>query len=397
MTFGLTDAGYVAPRGADFLDLVREDFAARLDALGTPLPDDYDWERDKFLGTITAVLAARLGELAEAGQALFDSFDIANATGLALDNLSILVGVTRQAATFSQATVTLSGDVGTVIVEGKLVEGGGADGRARWSTSEDVTIGAGGTVDVVVVAIDPGPVVAAPGEIDAIVTPVSGWDSVSNAGNASVGTARESNAELRARRQASLQVVGAANINAIRANVLDVDGVQAAVVLENDSREPAVVEGVSLPANSFRTIVFPDTLTTAQIQAVAGAIYERGPAGIRPDGSDVVASVVGVDDFDKTVRFDFADEVTVNVESTITLAPGFVLADVTADVEQAVVDYFLSLAVGDAVRELALSALVATVEGVVGATFTFDGSPNDVVLTIIQIAILGTNTVVEAP
>ena len=394
MTFGLTDTGYIAPRSADFLTLIRDAFAAKLDALGSPLPDDYDFDADTFLGPITAVMADRLGVLAEAGQATFDGFDIANATGLQLDNLAVLVAITRNAATFSTSTVTLSGTAGTIITEGKLVEGGGTDGRARWATTANATIGGGGTVDVIVQAVDDGPVIAAPGVIDAIVTPVAGWDSVTNAADASPGTARESDADLRARRQASLQITGAANINAIRAAVFAIVGVQAAVVIENDQRVPAVVQGVSMPANSYRAVVFPDTITTAVQESVAAAIYDRGPAGIRSDGSDVVANVTGVDGFTRVIRFDFADEITVNVQTTVTVASGFTVGDVTSDVQQAVVDYFLSLGVGDAVRELALAARVSVVEGVVGASFLFNGNPADIVPTIIEIAILGTNTVV---
>ncbi len=153
------------------------------------------------------------------------------------------------------------------------------------------------------------------------------------------------------------------------------------------------MQGVSLPANCYRVIVYPGTITTAVQTEVLSTIYQRGPAGILSDGSDVVGDVTGVDGFTRAIRFDYADDVTVNVATTVTLDTGFVLGDVSANVQQAVVDYFLSLAVGDAVRELALSARIAAVEGVVGATFLFNGAPADVVLTIIEIAILGTNTV----
>ena len=60
-----------------------------------------------------------------------------------------------------------------------------------------------------------GATVAGIGAIDAVVTPVAGWTSVTNAAAANVGQDRESDQDLRARRQASLQVSGASSIAAL--------------------------------------------------------------------------------------------------------------------------------------------------------------------------------------
>lgn len=465
MAFGLSDEGFDAPRTNDFLDLIRNDYAT-----ATSLA--IDWARDTFLGQITAIMANRLGELAEAVQAVYDATDPSNATGAQLDNLAVLVGVRRKPATASQVTVVLSGVAGTNISAGRVVQGG-ADTSTRWQLDDDVTLvstvlptdnlifanngtnpstitrttgswladGVGvGTVlavagsvsnnksvtvsrlvsastieireslvdegsvaatatgafaTVVAVAEEKGARPAAALAVNTIVTPVSGWQAVSNPAVASTGTDIETDDELRLRRQDSLAVSGSASILAIRSNLLELTYITAAVVIENDTLVTTVVGGKTLPAKSFSAIVMPNTLTQEQQEEVAEAIYKAGPAGIEIVGTDVVASIVGSDGFEKLVPFDYATPLTVNVVTTVALANGYALANVSGAIQTLVSEYIDSRTVGQAVRVLELSALVATVAGVNGATFTLNGGSADIVPLLSEIATLGTNTVTE--
>lgn len=386
-TYGLTSEGYVAPTTAELLDMIRADYEA---ATGLEI----DWEYDVFLGQITAIMATRLGELAEANQAVYDSWDVNNATGLQLGNLALIVGVTRNPATPSTATVTLGGTAGTVVTEGKVVEGGGADGKARWRLTEDVTIGGGGTVDVLVEAEEPGATLAQATEIDAIVTPVAGWASVTNAAAATPGADEETDAELRLRRQQSLQISGGRSLNAIRANVLEVDGVQAAVVIDNPDFSEQVVQGITMPPCSLAVVVHP-TLTTEQEEEVARVIYDLIAAGIQTVGTDVVATVTGLDGFAKTINFDYADDLTVNVATTVVLKDGCGLSDVEDLVEEAIVAYFLTLSVGSSVRRLMIWAALAAIEGIDEVTVLLNGVDADVEPLLTEIPVLGTNAVTE--
>jgi uncharacterized phage protein gp47/JayE len=157
----------------------------------------------------------------------------------------------------------------------------------------------------------------------------------------------------------------------------------------------AVIGGKTLPAKSFSAIVTPNTLSTTQQEEVALTIYTTAPAGIEIVGTDVVADVTGSDGFVKVVAFDYATPLTVNVVTTVVLDTGFVLANVSSAVEGLVTDYFNGLTVGQAVRTLELSALVATVVGVVGASFTLNGGAADIQPVLSELATLGTNTVTE--
>lgn len=392
VTFGLTDDGFIAPREADFLKIVRDAYKAELVALG--LPDDVDFDRDVFLGNITANMAARLGKLGEGQQALYDAFDPNNAQGLQLDNIALMVGVRREEATASQVLLTYTGTAGTPVLAGDVVQGGGLEDDQKWDVSADTVIGGGGTVDVIVVAQDAGAVVALAGFIDEIVTLRAGLTSVTNALDATVGQARETDSQLRARRQESLQISGGRSNNALRAQLTALDFVIASAVVDNDTLLTTVVAGLVLAPKSVAVVIHPATLTTDQKEEIVLIIADQVAGGIFINGSDVVATWVSADGAAKIVRFDFATETTVDVETTVRLDVGFVLGDVTAPVQAAVVDFFASLGVGDDVRQLPILAVIDGIDGILGADILLNGFDADVILTLAEIADLGTNDVV---
>ena len=83
-------------------------------------------------------------------------------------------------------------------------------------------------------AEDYGPIPAPIGTLTTIVTPISGWDTITNLVAGVTGRFIETDAELRIRRQNSIRLFGAATVEAIRAHLLqDVPGVTSALVFEN--------------------------------------------------------------------------------------------------------------------------------------------------------------------
>jgi len=385
-TYGLTSSGYTAPRTADFLEIIRNEYELRT---GLTI----DWEHDIFLANITALMAYMLNIEAESSQALYDSFDEGNAQGIQYDNFLIAVGLRRLNATYSQATVTLTGTIGMVIGAGKRVRGGGTDGKAIWALSSDATVGGAGTVDAVVVAIEKGATAALATEINEIVTPVAGWTAVSNAANATVGRAIETDSEAHLRRAQSLAASGGRSKNALLADLLEADGVSSAVVLDNPDAAVQVVQGIVMQPNSTAVIIYPNSLTTAQKEDVVEIIFRQVPAGTYMNGTDVVATVTKVDGFLEYVRWDWATSLTINVATVVTLESGFVLGDVSAGVQAAIAAYLLTLSVGDAVRLLDIYAAIATVDGVAGATTLLNGGAVDIVPAITQYPVIGTNVV----
>lgn len=389
-TYGLSSGGFTAARQSDYLTLIRDEYEARLVALGfTEMPD---WERDTFLGQITEILSYYLGQLSEANQAVYDARSVSNATGLQLDNLALIVGVTRQEATKGTVSLTVTGTDGTVITQGKLVEGGGSDGTARWVISEDVTI-SGGTATVSATAEDAGVIVATAAQIDTIVTPVSGWSSVTNATAATPGSARETDSELRARRQRALQAAGATSTNAILSALLALDVVTGATVVDNPTGAAATVDGVSVAAYGVACVVAPSSLTTAQQALVVEAIYDHLGAGTATSGTSS-GTVTKRDGRSHTINFYLATDVAVTVAWTLAMEPGYVVADVSAALLALVTDYFLTLAPGDTVYPSPLIALAMSIDGIANVTsLLLDGGSAPVTHDADEQPTLGTHTV----
>ena len=380
--YGLTPTGYIAPTVNELLTLFRQTVEGELGVT-------VDWAPDTALAAISEGVSILSGTVSEGTQAIWDGFTPNNAQGAQLDQICALVGVYRTDATYSTCTVTLTGTAGTIIPDGSLVQGGTSDLQARWRFTSNVTL-TGGSDTAVVTAVDSGVVTASTGTITQIVTPISGWSTVTNAVAAIPGTAIESDADLRLRRLVSFQVGGGNSANSLRAQLLqlEVDGttfIDSCVVIENDDSATLTVGGLDFPGHSFAPIIWPSTLSTAQKEAIADTIYANQPCGtysagpLTSDATGVATIVTGLDNWPHPVRWYWAVAVEIPVVITLTLRTGYTLSDVQTAVENAVIEYFASLAVGDPAYLLSVlvAAKAANPAAITGATATLDGVADD--------------------
>jgi len=394
VSYGFDSTGYIAPRAADFAAIMRDAIDAALLSGGYAA---VDWDSDLVLSIVVDVLADRLGDVSELTQSIHDAWSPNNATGIHLHDIGAIRGVPALAPVASTATVTLAGTTGTVIPSGKIVRGGGEDDTAQWETTENVTLVAG-TGSVVVRCTETGPTEAAVGEIDEIVTPVSGWTAVANDVSAATpGRDLESDNAYRLRQASSLANRGSGTLASIQARVLALDYVQGAFCANNRTNVTATVSGLSLQPHSGAVCVYPATLTTAQEQELAELLYRHLDPGIYYNGTST-ATVARTDGYEETVRWYYASTLTVNVDSTIVLEAGYVKADVEQDIIDTVVAWFAgNAALGSAIDDIDIeTAVIEAVAGVRRITVTLDdgtGAAAFVEPTAVQFPILGTNTV----
>ncbi len=171
------------------------------------------------------------------------------ASGNSLDLLLPINGMSRRPATKSVATLTVTGDAGTVIIAGsKAIDKNGY----VWSIIEDYTIPAGGSGSVDFECDTLGAISAAPGVINGIYTPVTGWSGVTNAAAAVLGDNIETDAEVRIRRNKSFSKEANGTVDAQISALINLDGVEFVSLVYNDGD---TTDARGLPPHSLCAIV----------------------------------------------------------------------------------------------------------------------------------------------
>ena len=377
----LSSAGYTIPTEDATFEEIVADFESRTNTTVDRLRTD-----DQLVPALAKVIANVVRGRDEEVLAVYNAGSVNSATGRRLEDLVGIVGVTPKAATYTtDTTAAVTGTVGTTIPVNTLVEYG--DNRFRVVTGRTLT-GSGDTVQLQ--AVQAGAILLPTGTTMSIVTPIAGWTGItSSASGVTVGDARETDQELRARRLQSLAATGAGSTASIRSALLELSYVSAAVVIVNQSAVPATVQGVLLNGNSLAIWVYP-ALTAAQQLSVGETIWRHSPAATEfdPPAETYTINVTDTAGGTQVVKYDVATATAITVTIKIYLAAGYALSDVSTQVATDVTTYFAALDVGQAVRVMELFTVVDKIDGIVGADFYLAGAAKNVdyVTTITQVA-----------
>ncbi len=279
------------------------------------------------MGVLNGIMATKFNELWDVGNEVWASQNPDTSTGTSLDQLCQLTGVLRKAATQSTTTLALSGVNGTVIEALRRVKN--SQTSTFWTNPASATIGAGATTPVAFNSEDFGPIAALAGTLTIIDTPVSGWESVTNAADATLGISGESDAELRVRRAALLTAIGKGTIDSIRADVAAVTDVLSVVVFENFT---GVTDSLGLPAKSFEVVA-----EAGAANDIAQAIWGAKPAGISAYGQTTGNAL---DALGATRVVGYTTATPKNVYVTLTAATGTGFSGLTADIAANIVNVY---------------------------------------------------------
>lgn len=340
--YGLSAAGFLPKRVETCVTDLQEDFRATF-GNNTPV------HAASVFGQAIGISASRNAELWAEAEDVYASGFLQGASGLALDDLLALAGISRQAATYSSVVLTLSGFNGTVIPEGSLVEDAAG---TRWVTTTDGTISSG-TATVNARPSVKGPVVAFHDTITTVVTTIVGWSSVTNAHDAIPGRNVESDAAARERLIQSFFAGGGSSVDAITAVLLHVSGVIYARVVENTSSFPDI-DG--RPAHSFEAIV-----QGGSDQAVFDALWSSKPAGIEAWGANTNGSAVDSQGYSHPIGFTRPDDVDVYIAIEYSRVDESLSATaVETSILEYVIDYGTTLAIGQDVFPLQIIQHIET-------------------------------------
>lgn len=184
-----------------------------------------------FVGKEVLIEAEAMYKLQCREQHIYNQQDPDIAIEPGLDQQGRLIGMNwqlEQPSTVEQ--LKLTGDEDTEIQDGAFV---GSE-NAVWLVHGPVTIGASGEVITTGQSQKTGAIKALAGEINEILTTVDGWTGVTNLTDAEPGRARELPSEYRVRKDATVEAGDGSDIDRIKAEVKDVEGVGVCKVFEND-------------------------------------------------------------------------------------------------------------------------------------------------------------------
>lgn len=237
-----------------------------------------------------------------------------------------------------------------------------------------------------------------------IVTPVSGWDSVNNPNAGLTGTNQETDAELRIRREFSVNN-GFGTDASIRESILDnVSGITACTVTSNRTN---TTDSESRPAHSFEAVVVGGDDTT-----IAEEILRVQPAGIESYGN-TTENIVDSQGYTQIIKFSrpVSKYIWVKVYRDYTTEEEY--PDDGDDlIKEAIVDWSLDLSninIGSDVIRLRLSTPIYTVSGIkdidieIAVTDTPGGTPSyvstNITIAAREIAVFSTGriTILDLP
>ena len=353
----LTEFGPALPTEREFLRQFQRDYEILTG-------EEQDWRRDEFLGALAIAYARMGGHMSGTIQALWDSLDRETARGAALEAHAAIVGIKKQKPTHSSVVVTLTGEEGTIVEEGRQVRD---DNDHIWELQEDVEIPGEGLVR----AVEPGPISVSPGEITSIETPVSGWEEVFNDGTATVGSRRESDPELRLRIRERLRSGTGSSFRGIANDVEELSFVESSITVHNPTPEEQEVKGITLPRNSFAVVIHPPELTEDEKEEVFDAIFDSQPIGIR-SYSDAGPKKY-IENF--PVTFSYSEPLGVELEVEVELEEDYNISLVASAGEDSLDSYVENLGLG---QDILLIDIISTLRNIDGVR-----SVGDIEITIV--------------
>lgn len=197
------------------------------------------------------------------------------------------------------------------------------------------------------------------GSITQIVTSYAGWDSVENNVAAVVGRDAETDISLRQRWGASVYDRASAMVEAIRAALIQTDGVTFAIVYENDTDE---VDEDGRPPHSIEAVV-----AGGSPQDIGATIWRTHAGGITTYGSQTV-TVNDSQGIPHIMRFNRPTEVPIHLQITVTANPEKELSGAAVTlIQSAIVTQGAGLTVGqDVILQSFYGTVYAATSGAVG-------------------------------
>ena len=271
------------------------------------------------VGQLVSALAQLLATYQEGIDAAYQANTLDGADGVNLDRLVEALGLTRNVSTSTIVPVTFANAkaAGVTIPQGALITLGATGDQ--FAVVSSVVVPALGNIAGELIAIVAGPTAVAAAQTTwQITTPFTDSNFITLTNTAGTpGTDQESDAALRTRVLFSAHLPGNSTVEALRANLADLDGIETARVYENTSLVTGITSPVSIPLLPGKAFVAVLAGPTAALPAtVAPIIFDHKPAGIATYGS-TSTTVTDADGFLVPISYEQATGIECYVEVTL--------------------------------------------------------------------------------
>lgn len=275
----LTSTGFVMP--------TLEETKASLEAeLLETVDPALDLSPDQPFGQIVGIFSSKVTEVYEIVQTLANSMNPGTAANFLLDNIAAITGTKREQP--KKSTVKLNCVLGAsfTAAAGAMTANVLGQPDVLWRNVGAVSQTLAGTYSIDFECIIYGPNPANAGTLTTITVPVAGWTSCTNPLDAVLGSFDEKDESLRKRREDELSAPGACTVDSIRADVLQVPGVQQCYVFENVT---LATDANGLPGKSIEVVIYDGNTPAAVNADVAQTVWDGKPSGSETVGSTTVS------------------------------------------------------------------------------------------------------------
>jgi len=349
--------------------LTEQTFEAILQRMLDALPADLDKNEGNPPYDAVAPAAIELALAAIWAQEVLRRGFVQTTFGTYLDLRAEEYGIARRQAVAATGTVTFTGTPGTVIPAGTRVSTPSTEVAPAviFKTIQKAMIGAGGSVDVSVVAIEPGASGnVAPGAITVLVEPLAGVSAVTNSAATSGGLDEEDDDSLRDRiLELAHKDEGDGNKSDYEIWAKEVVGV-GYVLVDPLWRGPGTVRVVILDQDG--------NVPTPELVAAVQNYLDPGSQGIGLGKAPIGAKV--------TVEAPKEVNLTITVPA-LAVESGYTVDQAKINLETAARAYILNISPGGTVRIKDLEAAIAGAAGVLDfGDILINGVRQNVVLAV---------------
>lgn len=297
MNYGITSAGFV-----------RKPYLTCLSEIQTRMQDsdmfgsEVDLSDVQPHGIFSKLMAFSEDRMWQELEAAYYSLWISSAEGVSLDRAVRFGFIERKDPYYATVTLEFEGDAGS---SAETIQAETA--QSIVFQAEDVTIGEDGTVSVTAKCTVSGSAgIVAANTITKIKTPKTGFTSVNNPERSENGRAEESDIELRERYDELPQATGS-SVPAIKAALLDLDGVTSVIVAENTT---LATDSNGLPPISIEAVIDGgDDDEIAEVLLAKAAIKTYGTTTVSIEDSQGIT---------RQMSFSRASDISVYVRITVT-------------------------------------------------------------------------------